>query len=248
MDPATALEILDAVFSERVEAATPTWSALVQLSFYDGEPATAIMAVFYHDGELGIQAEQPVVLVPCGVEVTPERYRAFAEGVRESMGFQIARYEGMTGPAEFFLSDLLRDTALQTAADFARAVRDDEVGARVLSPIQVGDFAAKHGLPMIADSVTCRLVWDLLREQAHAEASSRRLAKEGRVEAVPHLVALVEHWVERGYIFQGQWFVGGRNAHLACTRQLESLLRRAEGPEMRRRVGELAEAGCFEAD
>ncbi|MFY0539270.1 hypothetical protein [Nannocystis pusilla] len=118
----------------------------------------------------------------------------------------------------------------------------------MLAPIQMGDFAEKHGLPVIADSVTCRLVWDLLREQAHAEASARRLADEGRVEAVPHLVALAEHWVERGYTFQGEWFVEGRNAHLACTRQLESLLRRVEEPELRRRVGELAEAGCFEAD
>ncbi|WAS95828.1 hypothetical protein [Nannocystis punicea] len=247
MDSATALEILHDVFSERVEAAVSSWSALVQLSFYDGEPATAVMAL-YQDDELGMRAEQPVVLVPRGAGVTPERYRAFAEGVRESMGFQIARYEGMTGPAEFFLSDLLRDPALQTAADFARALRDDEVAARVLSPIQVGDFAEKHALPTIADAVTCRLVWDLLREQAHAEASARRLAEEGRVEAVPHLVALVEHWVERGYTYQGQWFVEGINAHLACTRQLESLLRRAEGPEVRRRVGALAEAGCFEAD
>ncbi|MFZ6180903.1 hypothetical protein [Nannocystis pusilla] len=247
MDLATAREILDDVFSERVEATTPTWSALVRLSFHDGEPATAVMAL-YQDDELGMQAEQPVVLVPRGAEVTPERYRAFAEGVRESMGFQIARYEGMTGPAEFFQSDLLRDTALQTTGDFARAVRDDEVGARVLSPIQVGDFAAEHGLPAIADAVTCRLVWDLLREQAHAEASSRRLAQQGRVEAVPHLVALVEHWVERGYIFEAQWFVGGRNGHLACTLQLEPLLRRAEDPELQRRVDELAEAGCFEAD
>ncbi|WP_434419469.1 hypothetical protein [Nannocystis pusilla] len=247
MDTTSAREILDDVFSERVEAATPTWSAHVQLSFYDGEPATAVMAL-YHDGEPGMRAEQPVVLVPHGAEVTPERYRAFAEGVRESMGFQIAQYEGMTGPAEFFQSDLLRDPALQTAADFARAVRDDEVGAQVLAPIQMGDFAEKHGLPAIADSVTCRLVWDLLREQAHAEASARRLAHEGRVEAVPHLVALLEHWVERGYTFQGEWFVEGQNAHLACTRQLESLLRRAEEPEIRRRVGELAEAGCFAAD
>ena len=250
MNTETALEILSDVFGDLVDAAAPDWNGQVRLSFYEGyegELATATMTI-YHGDEMGSSAQQPVALLPAGLVVEPERYRAFAEGVRTSMGGQIARYEGMTGPAEFFQVDLLRDASLQTAADFARAVADDEAGARALAPIQVGDFAAKHDLPAIADARTCRLIWDLMREQACALSSARALSDEARDEAIPHLVALLEGWVERGYTFQGEWFLEGRNAHLAIAQSLETLLGHARSPELVQRIEGLAEAGCFRAE
>lgn len=250
MNTETALEILDEVFLERVDANTVEWTGQVQLSFYAGDddgPAMATMTI-YQDDEPGSSAQQTVALLPAGGDVDPERYRAFAEGVRAGMGWQVARYEGMTGPAEFFQVDLLRDPSLRTAADFARAVADDEVNASVLAPIQIGDFAATHDLPAITDARTARLLWALLREQSDAIASAQALTDEARVEAIPHLIVLIERWVERGYIFQGEWFIEGRNGHRAIARSVESLLRRAQSPELSRRIDDLTVAGSFNED
>lgn len=244
MNAERALEILAEVFLERVDASSPTWSAQVQLSFYD-EPPTARMTV-YHGEEMGIVAEQPVTLLPSDTDIDADRYRAFAEGVRASVGAHVARYEGMTGPAEVVLTDLLRDPSLRTAADFGAAIADDDVQARVLGPIQVGDFARKHGLAPLADDVACRRVWSILREQGESDEAARGLSEAGSVETIPYLVALADAWVDSGFVNQPVWFLHQENGHCLLARLLEPLLRRTADPDLTRRVEGLAEAGLFD--
>jgi len=75
------------------------------------EQALEILEEVFRE-RVDVATEQRVQLLPSDVEVDAERYRAFAEGVRAGMGAHIALCEGMTGPAEFFLTDLLRDPSL----------------------------------------------------------------------------------------------------------------------------------------
>lgn len=247
MNTEQALEILADVFVDRIDVATPSWSGQIALSFYDGAPVTAQMTI-YRDDEMSSAAEQTVELLPSEVEIEADRYRAFAEGVRAGMGRHVAQCEGMTGPAEFFLSDLLRDPSLRNPADFATAVSDADAQARALAPIQLADFAKQHGLSPLTNEQTARHVWSVLRERATSDAAARALVDEGCVEAIPYLIVVLDSWVDRGFVQQPVWFLTGTNGHTLLGQLLEPLLRRTKEPELVRRVDGLAEAGLFDVE
>jgi hypothetical protein len=245
MDEAAAKEILDDVFGDRVDIATPTWSGQVQL-WFSIAPSSASMHI-YQGGEEHSGSNQPIALLPAA-DVDEDRYRAFAEGVRAGMGAHIARYEGWTSPREFFLVDLLRDPSLRSAADFAEAVDREDVQTRSLAPIQLGDFAAAHGLAVLTDEAAARHVWTVFSESRAGVAAARALVDDDVRAAIPYIVAKLEHWVERGYAYQAEWIVDGANGHAQLARILERLLRRTTDPELVRRIDALAEAGFFGAD
>lgn len=122
--PTDALAILQRVFAD------PVHVTVVPEEWW-GEPEFTLQLTFrptdepgWSDLELRVVggiSSQRVRLIPAGCDVSPARYRAFAEGLRDAMPalFKEMRTDD---PSRLFLGELLLRRELDTREAFAAAV------------------------------------------------------------------------------------------------------------------------------
>lgn len=253
MRPADAIAILEAVFARPVEntAATPPLHA--RLSFApapDGEKATARLSVFAGDEWL-YEKEQELLVVPARaeLEIDERRYRAFAEGARAAT--RAADLE-VVMPDRLLLVNLLRLPGLQTPQDFARAIHDGARARRLLAPLEVDDYRRARRLPPITDAATQLALHTLMGDASveEAERAARQLTDEGRLDAIPHLLCILEDWQARMSRTGGLSWISedDRNVDVVLARILEPLLRMADSEREVKQLQGLEVMGMFDEE
>ncbi|APR82756.1 Hypothetical protein A7982_08105 [Minicystis rosea] len=252
MSPEKAIAALQDVFSSPIEhvATHRLLRLLVSPAEHRGY-ATVILDVF-DDARLLDAKEQVVAVLPERTEtaIDDTRYRAFAFGVRQAASR--CDTEAVL-PHDLFLVNLLRLPMVQHPAEFAEAILSREVRARLLAPLEVGDYGREHDLPPITEAANLGPLWSLIEGGAgieEAERAARELVAQDRADAIPYLLCLLGEWQER------MWQTGGlswisddeRNVDVVLARILEPLLRKASSPDEQRQLATLEATGMFDQD
>ncbi|MEZ4302741.1 MAG: hypothetical protein R3B70_47900, partial [Polyangiaceae bacterium] len=243
MSPEKAIAALQEVLSPAIEHAVTRQSVRLLVSpAYRSGYATVTFSVY--DGARLLDAkEQVVAILPERIEtaIDDARYRAFALGIRQ------AAHRCDTDavvPHDLFAANLLRLPMVQHPADFADAILNREVRARLLAPLEIGDYGRARGLPPITEATIQGPLWSLMEGSAgveEAERAARDLVGQDRTDSIPYLLCFLEEWQER------MWHTGGlswlssddRNVDVVLARILEPLLRKTTSPEEQRRIAVL---------